>query len=160
MKTLLPTIAETLAPFMKETPLKEQPLLLALLERLAGDRYRAWASEVKGEAASTLQKCAEREDEVARLIESLYPAAAAVQARIRERIPDIAGRARALFSVHTLTEQFELQAQGERLGAATWRSLSRRLSDARARDVLVACAALDDENAIALEAIIGTSRPT
>jgi hypothetical protein len=62
---------------------------------------------------------------------------------------------RTLFVNRPLRQQFAIQAQGERLGAATWRSLARGESDAARSAVLRSCAELEEASALVLEGILG-----
>jgi hypothetical protein len=134
----------------------ERALLIALAERLAADRYRGWACEVGDPArGSQLLVCAEREEEIARRVQALHPDTATIQRDILARNPDLEDINRSIFAGRPLDQQFALQAQGERLGAATWRSFAGREEDMRARDTFLGCAKLEEENAGCLEALLG-----
>jgi hypothetical protein len=67
--------------------------------------------------------------------------------------PDLAEINRSVFAGLPLAEQFRIQAQGERLGAATWRALARNEENRVAREVYLACAELEQASALVLEAI-------
>jgi hypothetical protein len=88
----LPNVVEILAPLLARVPRQHQPLLLAIAERMAAQRYRAWAGE-RSEHESDLRACAEREEEIAARIEALYPDDAVIQRDIEVQA---AGRARQL----------------------------------------------------------------
>jgi len=150
----LPSIGEALAPLLARVPREQQPLLIAHAERLAAERYRSWAGEV-GEATQRAQllACAEREEEIARRVEALTPGAAALQRELLAKHPEISEINRSLFAGRPLAQQFAIQAQGERLGAATWRSFARHEADAGRRDTLLACAELEEASALVLEAL-------
>lgn len=151
-----PNIAEALAQILQRVSLDQQPLLIALAERMAADRYRGWAAAVpEPDRKSALLACAAREEEIARRVEALHPEAASIQREILARNPDLAEINRSLFAPYSLNEQFRLQARGERLGAATWRSFARHQSNTAARDVFLGCAALEEESASFLESIAG-----
>ena len=153
----LPNIGEILLPVLQRTPVEQQPLLIAIAERMAADRYRGWAREVTNTAQSAeLYACAEREEEIARRVEGLDPNAAAVQQDLVARNPDLEEINRSLFVDRPLVQQFTIQASGERLGAATWRSFASRAKDARAREVFLGCATLEEESAACLERIVGS----
>ena len=152
----LPDIAEILLPVLQRVPVAQQPLLISLAERLAADRYRTWAREVTDDAQSAnLYACAEREEEIARRVEGLYPDAEAVQQRIVAEHPDLEEINRSLFADRPLVQQFTIQARGERLGAATWRSFAAHATDPAVRDVFHGCATLEEESAVCLEKIVG-----
>jgi hypothetical protein len=102
---------------------------------------------------AALLACAEREDEVARRVEALHQGAADTQAEIRARNPELTQLTRSFFAPYSLAKQLRLQAEAERLGAATWRSLAKRQSDAALREVFLGCALLEEESAAVLEAM-------
>ena len=150
----LPNLAEVLGGVLGRVPREQQPLLVAIAERMAAQRYRDWASQTSYDAHRIqLFDCAQREQEIADRIESLYPDAAAVQSQILAKNPDVEEINRSLFAGRPLSEQWTIQAQGERLGAATWRSLARDAKRAF-REAFQACALLEEESAAALEAIL------
>jgi hypothetical protein len=151
----LPNIALVLAEVLNRVPSEQQPLLIAYAERLAGERYRGWAERVGNDRQrSGLRACASREEEIAGRIESLYPDAAAMQRHLLEANPDLLEINTKLFASLSLQQQFRLQAQGERLGAATWRALAAHAEDAAAREVFLGCAPLEEESAAYLESLV------
>jgi len=150
----LPNVGEALAPVLSRVPREQQPVLIALAERMAAERYRAWAALASEPAQrAQLLACAEREEEIARRVEALHPEAEALQRDLVAKHPELLELGRTLFAGRPLAEQFRVQARGERLGAATWRSFAKRESDASRRDVLQACAVLEEESALVLEAL-------
>lgn len=145
-------IGEVLAPILARVPRERQPLLIAAAERLAAQRYRGWATQVAdaGRKAGLLA-CADREEEIARRVEGLYPSASAIQQEILAANPDLLDVDRTLFGGLPLDRQFALQADGERLGAATWRSFAKHAESPATRETLLACALLEEESATFLE---------
>lgn len=155
MSVELPNIAAILAAVLQRVPRQQQPLLIAFAERLAADRYRGWADLVDdAEKKTGLLACAKREENIATLIEGLYPAGRSVQQKLLAANPDLLEVNETLFAPLELEQQFVLQAQGERLGAATWRAFAQHATDSRERDVFLACAPLEEESAAFLETII------
>jgi hypothetical protein len=154
-KTPLPDLAQALGPLLQRVPAAHQPLLIAYAERLAAERYRSWAESVASAATkASLLACAEREEEIAQRVESLYPDATALQTQLLSTVPELAAAGRSLFAAYSIEDQFALQANGERLGAATWRSFAKRAADAQARDTFLACAVLEEQSAEFLESIV------
>ena len=154
----LPNIAEVLARVLQRVPREQQPLLIALAERLAAERYRGWADEVAdADRKAGLLACADREEEIARRVEGLYPAAASTPRDLLASNPDLLDINRSLFTGRPLAQQFVLQARGERLGAATWRAFARGEDTAERRDTFLGCALLEEESAVLLESILGES---
>jgi hypothetical protein len=150
----LPNVAELLARVLERVAAQERPLLVALAERLAAERYRGWAGEASQRSRrAELLACADREEEIARRVEALYPEAASVQREILAKHPDLLEINRELFAGRPLAEQFAIQARGERLGAATWRSLARHAEAASAREAFLACAELEEASAAYLESL-------
>lgn len=150
----LPDIGEVVGQILQRVPREQQPLLLAQRERVAATRYRDWASADPGQR-SALLACADREEEIARQVEALYPAAASIQRDILAKNPDLTSITSALFSAYALDQQFILQARGERFGAATWRSFAQEERNPEARKAFIACALLEEQNAAFLESISG-----
>src|SRR5262245_28415482 len=152
----LPNIGEVIAPILQQVQPRERPLLIALAERMAAERYRGWAAEPSQRShRSGLLACAEREEAIARRVEALHPAAAALQRDLLAKHPGLERINRELFAGRPLADQFLIQARGERLGAATWRSLARRAEGEAEREVLLGCALLEEESAAFLESLIG-----
>jgi hypothetical protein len=151
----LPNIAELLAPILQRLAAEQRALLVAIAERRAAERYRGWAEE-SGDAATrrSLLACAAREEEIAGRIEALFPDAQRIQQRILADHPDLEDVNHSLFAGRPLREQLAIQAQGERVGAATWRSFAAREPDAARRAAFLACAPLEEASAEALEAIL------
>lgn len=151
----LPDVAVLLASLLQRVPAPRQPLLIAIAERLAAERYRGWAADATvAHHAGDLRACAAREEDIAARIEGMYPDAAAVQAELRAQHPELMDINRSLFAGRPLRQQFAIQAQGERLGAATWRSLARQSSDPARAENLERCAQLEEASAAALETIL------
>jgi len=107
-----------------------------------------------------LLACAAREEQIAGRIESLFSDAASIQREIMAANPDLGEINRRLFAGQPLAQQFSMQAQGERLGAATWRAAARRAAEPEARDTFLACAELEEESAVVLEAMLSNAPRT
>jgi hypothetical protein len=154
----LPDVATILTPLLARVAPERQPLLIAIAERHAAQRYRAWATEpALAGHAERLRACAEREEEIARRVEALHPDAAAVQAALQAELPELDDVERTLFTGRPLRDQLTIQSRGERLGAATWRALAQRTADATARDVLSSCAPLEEASALVLDDVLATA---
>ncbi len=152
--TRLPNVAELLARVLERVAAQDRPLLIALAERWAAERYRGWAADPAHRShRSGLLACAAREEEIARRVESRSPAAADVQRELLARHPDLLEINRELFAGRPLEEQFAIQARGERLGAATWRSLASQAETETERQTLLGCAHLEEESAAYLESL-------
>ena len=139
---------------LQRVPDDQKPLLIAIAERRAADRYRGWADEVAAAAGARLRACAEREEQIAGLVEALYPDADAIQRDIVTRNPDLEEVNRTLFSGRPLAQQFMLQAQGERLGAATWRAFAQVATSREHRETFLRCATLEEDSAAVLEELL------
>ncbi len=153
-ETALPNLGGIFARVLQRVSEEQQPLLIAIAERFAADRYRGWAQEPSmAEHAAQLLACARREEEIAARVEALFPGAATIQQEMLAKNPDFLEIPRSVFEGLPVLEQFRIQAQGERLGAATWRSLARKEESRVAREVYLACAELEQASALVLEAI-------
>jgi rubrerythrin len=151
-------IVATLAPILEAVPAPDHPLLIALLEGWAADRYRRWAEAATEPAIDeALAACAAREDEIATRVQELRDDAAEVQAALVATYPTLRADTDGGFAALPLGEQYALQAGGERLGAATWRALARAADergDAAAAEVFTACAPLEEASAEVLEKLL------
>jgi hypothetical protein len=155
----LPNVAEVLLPLLQRIPRERQPLLIAIAERLAAERYRGWAMDASMEPHRTsLLACADREEQIAGRVEGLFPDAAATQRAILAENPDLEGINRGLFAGRPLAQQFTMQAQGERLGAATWRAFARHEQEESRRAVYLTCAELEEASAVVLEGILASDQ--
>jgi hypothetical protein len=111
----LPDIGEVVRGILQRVPRDQQPILLAQRERVSAARYRSWAGEIAdSDRRSALLACADREEDIARRVEALYPAAASIQDEILARNPDLTSITGSLFSAYPLGQQYILQARGER----------------------------------------------
>ncbi|MBA2609821.1 MAG: hypothetical protein H0U92_12825 [Actinobacteria bacterium] len=151
----VPDIITTLAPVLDATDPSDHPLLVAMLERWAAERYREWADAVGDIGQVTaLTACAEREEEIAARVEALYSDSDAVQERLAAANPLLKGALGGSYTWRPIDEQWALQAEAERLGAATWRSFAKQSlarADTDAADVFEQCALMEEASAEVLE---------
>jgi len=156
----LPDLGGQLQPLIQALPRAIQPRLMARLEREAADRYRAWAAACPDPAtAAGLRACAEREEEVAARVETLYPPRLDERRYFSEALPTIAETYRSALDGRPVNEQYAIQAAAERRGAAFWRFLASSVADGSARETLRGCAELEERSAEFLEALV-TPRPS
>lgn len=149
-----PTIASTIGPRILALPRADQPVVVAYAERVAAGRYRAWAEAAKDPAsAAALRECADREEEIARRVEAIYPNAAETQRAYLAEHTDLEAVYASIFEGQPLAVQYATQADGERLGAATWRSFAAEQQDPARREVFLACALLEEASAQVLETL-------
>ena len=152
----LPDVGAILGALIARVEPAEQPLFLAIAERMAADRYRGWADDVQApELRAGLLACAAREDEIAERVEAIHPDPATVQNRLLAAFPDLGRLNRDVFAGRPLADQFAIQAAGERIGAATWRAFAAARPDAAGRDAFLACAPLEEASADFLEGLRG-----
>jgi hypothetical protein len=151
----IPNVAEILRQALRNIAPTLQPFLLAKLERLAAQRYRSWASQHPDPSVKEgLLACADREEEIARRVESLDPNASAIQDKLLADNPDLLELNRTLFEGRPLKIQFAMQAQGEMAGAAAWRAYGAAASDPLAGELLQSCGPLEEENAAFLQTLL------
>ncbi len=150
----LPDVAELLRPLLERVTRERRPLLIALAERMAAERYREWARDDPAHE-SELLACAAREEEIATRIEALFKDAETIQREILEKNPELRDVSRTIFAGRPVAQQFTIQAQGERLGAATWRAFARDAESPDARETFLACADLEEASAVVLDEIVG-----
>jgi len=150
----LPDIATLLGGLLQRIPGPHRPLLIALAERLAAERYRRWAKDAGAPARGGLLACAEREDAIADRVAALYPDAASVQQALRTDHPELDEINDSIFAGRPLAEQFAIQAAGERAGAAAWRAFAQHADRDAARAAFLACAELEEESAAYLDSLL------
>lgn len=151
----IPNIAEILAGVLRKIDPQLQPLLLAKLERLAAQRYRTWAKDHPDQAVKEgLLACADREEEIAKRVESLNPYASAIQDKLITGNPELLDLNRSLFKDRPLEVQFAMQATGERAGAAAWKAFAAGASDPSAKELLQSCSPLEQANADFLQTLL------
>ncbi|HXI88538.1 MAG TPA: hypothetical protein VNO24_00865 [Blastocatellia bacterium] len=154
-QTNIPNVAEILAGVLRSIEPNLQPFLLAKLERLAAQRYRTWANDHPDPAAKEgLLACADREDEIARRVESLEPNVSAIQGKLLADHPELLDLNRTLFEGRPLKVQFAMQADGERAGAAAWKAYAAAASDPSVRELLQSCSPLEQANADFLQTLL------
>lgn len=151
----IPNIPEILGQALRRIAPQHQPVLLARLERLAAQRYRNWADEYDDALVKQgLLDCADREEEIARRVESLDPNASALQDKLMTENPDLLDLNRTLFQGRPLKVQFAMQAQGEMAGAAAWKAYAAGASDPLAAELLQSCSPLEEQNAVFLQTLL------
>lgn len=154
-ESTIPNVAEILSQVLRNIETGRQPLLLAALERLAAERYRTWAGEHPDPSVREgLLACADREEEIARRVESLDPNAFAIQDKLLSDHPELLDLNRTLFEGRPLKVQFAMQAQGEMAGAAAWRAYAAAASDSSAQELLQSCSPLEEANAAFLRGLL------
>ena len=154
-QTGIPNVAEILAVALGKINPQLRPLLLAKLERLAAERYRTWAAEHPDQTAKEgLLACADREEEIAKRVESLNPDASAIQDKLLSDNPELLELNRTLFKDRPLKVQFAMQAAGERAGAAAWMAFAAFASDSSAKEQLQSCGPLEQANADFLQTLL------
>jgi len=155
----LPSVGDVLAPILARVAIEKRPLLIAAAERMAAQRYRGWAGDAAdADRKAGLEACADREEEIAQRVESLFTDAGSLQRDVVAGVPELAEVNRSLFAPYTIEEQFRIQAQGERLGAATWRSFAKHAESQQTAKTYESCAVLEEESATFLESLLDSSQ--
>jgi hypothetical protein len=149
------TIAEAFEPLLPDVAPEEIPMVVAIIERLAADRYRGWM-ESAGDPIERagLGACAAREDEIAEFIESLEPDAAAKTDELNTRFPDLKERYEGLMAGRSRAEQLRIQAEGE-LGGADYMRQFSAVSEGAVAAGFAALSALEESNSRFLSVLIG-----
>jgi hypothetical protein len=154
-QTNIPDVAEILADVLRNIDPRLQPLLLAKLERLAAQRYRTWSGDHPDQSVKAgLLACADREEEIARRVESLVPEASAIQNKLLADHPELLDLNRTLFDGRPLEVQFAMQAAGERAGAEAWKAYAASATDPSAQELLRECSPLEKANADFLQTLL------
>lgn len=148
-------ILKLLTPIIQKVPAEHQGLLIALLERNAALRYRAWAKKARSEdERSGLEACATREEELAAKVEALAPDSPGIQESLRDHFSDLRVAYGSVFGGQDRREQMAIQAAAERAGAAFWRGFAAN-AEPGASATLEECARLEESSAEYLEKLLG-----
>lgn len=118
----IPNFGELLASHIAKLPPESIPGLLARLERSAGERYREWASELEPHRDGLLA-CADREDDIANRVDTLFPIREEHQHLVDEIVPLAIETFLGVYSGLSSIQQITIQANAERQGASAWRGL-------------------------------------
>ncbi|MCZ6641843.1 MAG: hypothetical protein O7F71_09735 [Gammaproteobacteria bacterium] len=149
------SIAEAFEPLLPDVAPEEIPMIVALVERLAADRYRGWRDETDDPVERAgLLACAAREDEIAAFIESREADAAAKIDELNARFPDLRERYDSIMAGRTRTEQLRIQAEGELGGADYMRQFSEATEGAVSAH-FASLASLEEANSRFLSVLIG-----
>lgn len=150
----VPNFGELLSPFISAVPEHAVPNFLALLERGAAQRYRDWAEQLPA-FRDGLLKCADSEDEIANIVESIFPIDSALAEEIKIPLPAARDTYYEVFERFTVAEQLAIQADAELQGARAWEAM---LSDELPNEVsegLQTCMRLEQASSAYLYSIIG-----
>ena len=152
------SIAEAFEPLLPELAQEEMPMIIALLERLAADKYRGWCDETDDSVERAgLLACAAREDEIAEFIESLEADASARADELNARFPDLRERYDSIMAGRSRTEQLRIQAEGELSGADYMRQFSEA-SEGAVSARFASLASCEESNSRFLSVLIGEGK--
>lgn len=155
-----PSFGALLAPLLGQVSTADRPRFLALLERTAAARYRAWADEWPHHRDALLT-CAASEDEIADRIEASFSCGADTLADMHRILPEARDIYYGVFEGLSAVEQLRLQAAAELQGAAAWRHVAAGLAEDADRqrlvDVLQSCSALEEQSSRLVTQLLGES---
>lgn len=148
-------MARLATAILDRVPEEHRPLLLAMLERGAGARYRRWAEEgADGAERDGLVACAGREEAIADTVEAMVPNAADILASFEPHLPALREAYAQVYGGKTRQEKFAIQAAGERVGAEIWRGFAAAASSPETTAALLRCAELEEASASFLENLL------
>ena len=150
-------VAAALAPLMAQLPKGAAPRFLALLEREAAARYRAWAGTLPQHATALLE-CSDREEEVASRVAAVLPVDAAAIEQMHALLPTARAGYDRMFVGIEPSEQLRMQAAAELQGAAAWRRVAAHLTDPATVAELEICATLEEANATAIGELLAQGK--
>lgn len=112
------TLLGALGPLLEAAAPADFPLMLASLERMAAEKYRAWAEQTTNPVeARGLLECAAREEAIADFIESLDENSSVRLAELQAGITQAQALYDGVLEGQDRQEQFRRQAAGELGGA-------------------------------------------
>jgi hypothetical protein len=151
----IPNVAEIMAGVLRKVEPKLQPVLLAKLERLQLTAIEpGLAISPLNPQGKACLPARDREEEIARRVESLVAGASAIQDKLLSDHPELADLNRTLFDGRPLKVQFAIQAEGERAGAAAWRAYAAAASEQSVQELLKSCSPLEQANADFLQTLL------
>ena len=153
MSSEVPNFGELLAPYIGAVQAEHVPNFLALLERGAASRYRGWA-EMWPENCDGLLACAGREDEIADIVQGLFPIPAAAQTVLEELLPPALKVYYQVFEGMPVQEQLAIQADAELQGAAAWRAMLGDETPAEVTAGLERCSHLEELSSAYVKGIL------
>lgn len=152
----MPDVGQLLQPLFARLAPPARPPFLAMLERVAAERYRFWATELP-QHADDLLACALDEEEVADRVEACFTLDESTRRELGPLLADARSAYAELFAGREVWEQLRIQASAERQGAQAWRAVAATHPDSRAITELEACALLEERSAGRLEALLSGS---
>jgi len=158
-KVDVPEFGELLAPFIGSVPEHAVPNFLALLERGAAQRYRYWAEQLP-EFQQGLNQCAESEDKIADIVESIFPIDPSLAEEIEQPLPGARDTYYAVFEPLPIADQLAVQADAELQGANAWRAMLADDTTDAVRAGLQECIALEEASSAYLYSILDAVRAT
>lgn len=156
-KVDVPEFGALLAPFIGSVPEQAVPNFLALLERGAAQRYRYWAEQLP-EWQEGLSKCADSEDKIADIVESVFPIDAGLAEEIQQPLPDARDTYYSVFEPLSLADQLAVQAAAELQGANAWRAMLSEETPSAIRAGLEECITLEEASSAYLYSILDEVR--
>lgn len=150
----VPNFGELLSPFISAVPEQAVPNFLALLERGAAQRYRDWAEQLP-EFREGLLKCADSEDEIANIVERIFPIPNELAEQIKAPLPDARDTYYKVFEPFTVTEQLAIQADAELQGSRAWEAMLSDDLPIEVSEGLQTCMKLEQASSAYLYSVIG-----
>ena len=141
-------LGQAVGPIFGQLDMREQRVLLALLERMAASTYRDFAAQVDDPGSKAgLLEAADNEDGIASVLEELDPGYASVARDLHARFPQLDGLFGSVLDGRPLEEQLRLQRAAESGAAGLFRTLADAEPDPEARAKLMVCSATEQANA-------------
>jgi hypothetical protein len=148
------SFVDRIRPLVADLTLGERLFVVALLESGSAERYRAWATEaLDPELARGLRGCAEREDEIAKVVRAHFSESLRPPANFDSLAKTIQAEVETVFGAKMRHEQYRLQAEAERGGEQLWKDLAAAEENEETNRVLLKCAELEAASAEYLETI-------
>ncbi|MEM8499142.1 MAG: hypothetical protein AAF542_14050 [Pseudomonadota bacterium] len=149
----VPNFGELLSPFIGAVPEHAVPNFLALLERGAAQRYRVWAEQLP-DFREGLIKCADSEDEIATIVERIFPIDSALAEEIKTPLPAARDTYYEVFERYSIVEQLAIQADAELQGAGAWEAMLSDELPAEVSEGLQTCMKLEKASSAYLYSVI------
>ena len=156
----VPQFGALLRPHLDAVQPASFPGFLARLERSAAARYRGWAAALP-EHEADLRACAQREDEIADIVDALFPIDTEAEAAFAEHLDAAVATYYDVFAPFEPYDQLYLQSEAELQGALAWEHLLARLPAPAAEAAepgLARCSELERESSVVVKRILDARR--
>lgn len=149
------TLADLMLPLFEGLSAAQARIVVALVEREVGQRYRQWAEQLflENHQRQLLLACAEREDKNAEVLEASVPDSLAIVKQLGQTLPCLSDLLDTALAGQSTAQQFTALSEAEMMGSYTYQSFADEELDPKLKQRLLQCVQLELDNAQALASL-------